>query len=209
MAQYINKDVYVGDTGKQLKDIKTNADNISTNTADIKNLKNKSNVIYYKKLASRVSTLEISNIDIVRDGGVYDILFLFPSGGKSDLNMTFNNITGQYYATVVGINVQDTSSTITNSNASKLEPQKRYSDSVYYGFSMLGKPTMIMGTISLVGNRLLIQYTASACNDGGIYYIEGFTHLNYNVNNLTNIKLTPHDAVIPVGSEFLITKRNY
>ena len=29
MAQYINKDTYVGDTGKQLKDIKTNADNIS------------------------------------------------------------------------------------------------------------------------------------------------------------------------------------
>lgn len=28
MAQYINKDTYVGDTNKQLKDIKTNADDI-------------------------------------------------------------------------------------------------------------------------------------------------------------------------------------
>lgn len=28
MTQYINKDIYVEDTGKQLKDIKTNADNI-------------------------------------------------------------------------------------------------------------------------------------------------------------------------------------
>jgi len=28
MAQYVNKDVYVGDTGKQLKDIKTNADKL-------------------------------------------------------------------------------------------------------------------------------------------------------------------------------------
>lgn len=35
MAQYINKDAYVGDTGKQLKDIKTNADNISSNTTKI------------------------------------------------------------------------------------------------------------------------------------------------------------------------------
>ncbi|MCR5742051.1 MAG: hypothetical protein K6G38_06305 [Gammaproteobacteria bacterium] len=31
MALYIDKNVYVGDTGKQLKDIKTNADNIPTN----------------------------------------------------------------------------------------------------------------------------------------------------------------------------------
>ena len=37
MAQYINKDTYVGDTGKQLKDIKTNADNIDTNTTNIAN----------------------------------------------------------------------------------------------------------------------------------------------------------------------------
>lgn len=36
---YINKDFYVGDTGKQLKDIKTNADNISSNTNNISGLK--------------------------------------------------------------------------------------------------------------------------------------------------------------------------
>jgi len=33
----INKDLYVGDTGKQLKQIKTNADNIATNTTNIAN----------------------------------------------------------------------------------------------------------------------------------------------------------------------------
>lgn len=37
MAQYINKDAYVGDTGKQLKDIKTNSDNIANNTTKINN----------------------------------------------------------------------------------------------------------------------------------------------------------------------------
>ena len=31
MTQYINKDTYVGDTGKQLKDILTNANNIANN----------------------------------------------------------------------------------------------------------------------------------------------------------------------------------
>ena len=35
MAQYINKDTYVGDTGKQLKDILTNANNIANNSTQI------------------------------------------------------------------------------------------------------------------------------------------------------------------------------
>lgn len=38
MAEYINKDAYVGDTGKQLKDIKNNADNIANNSTQITNL---------------------------------------------------------------------------------------------------------------------------------------------------------------------------
>lgn len=37
MAQYINKDTYVGDTGKQLKDIKSNANNIANNLSKINN----------------------------------------------------------------------------------------------------------------------------------------------------------------------------
>ena len=51
--QKINQDLYIGDTGKQLKDIKTNADNIKTNADDIKTnndniniLKNNLNVGY-------------------------------------------------------------------------------------------------------------------------------------------------------------------
>lgn len=40
MAQYINKDTYIGDTGKQLKDILNNSNNIKTNTNNINNLQN-------------------------------------------------------------------------------------------------------------------------------------------------------------------------
>lgn len=49
----INLDIYVGNTGKQLKDIKTNADNISANANNIKtNTNNISNAI------TRISNLE-------------------------------------------------------------------------------------------------------------------------------------------------------
>ena len=40
-VQKINPDTYVGDTGKQLKDIKTNADNISNHTTKLNEFDNK------------------------------------------------------------------------------------------------------------------------------------------------------------------------
>lgn len=41
-VQKINPDTYVGNTGKQLKDIKTNADNISNNTTKLNEFNTKS-----------------------------------------------------------------------------------------------------------------------------------------------------------------------
>lgn len=53
MSEFINKNAYVGDTGKQLKDIKTNADNINnkqdtliTQSVNITNLTNASMKVY-------------------------------------------------------------------------------------------------------------------------------------------------------------------
>lgn len=48
MAMKMNKDAYVGDTGKQLKDILTNANNISNNTNNISNNTNSINDILNK-----------------------------------------------------------------------------------------------------------------------------------------------------------------
>lgn len=66
MAQYINKDAYVGDTGKQLKDIKTNADNISNNTTNINNNTTNinKNTTDINSLKTRTTNLE--NIEIVQ-----------------------------------------------------------------------------------------------------------------------------------------------
>lgn len=45
-VQKINQDLYIGDTGKQLKDIKTNANDIKTNNDNINTLRNNLNVGY-------------------------------------------------------------------------------------------------------------------------------------------------------------------
>lgn len=65
MAQYINKDTYVGDTGKQLKDIKTNSDNISANLSKINNNTNNisKNTTDINSLKTRTTNLENIKID--------------------------------------------------------------------------------------------------------------------------------------------------
>ena len=65
MAQYIDKDTYVGDTGKQLKDIKTNSDNISSNTTKINNNTTNisKNTTDINSLKTRTTKLENIKID--------------------------------------------------------------------------------------------------------------------------------------------------
>ena len=64
MDQYINKDTYVGDTGKQLKDIKTNSDNISSNTTKINNnttniSKNTTDINSLKTRTTKIENIKI------------------------------------------------------------------------------------------------------------------------------------------------------
>lgn len=65
MAQYINKDTYVGDTGKQLKDIKTNADNIANNLSKINNNTTNisKNITDINSLKTRTTDLENIKIE--------------------------------------------------------------------------------------------------------------------------------------------------
>lgn len=65
-VQKINPDTYVGDTGKQLKDIKTNADNISANLSKINNNTTNisKNTTDINDLKTRTTNLE--NIKIVQ-----------------------------------------------------------------------------------------------------------------------------------------------
>lgn len=63
MAQYINKDTYIGDTGKQLKDILTNADNIS-------NLQNNKQD---KLTTNRVAISTSNSVKVYRYGNVVSV----------------------------------------------------------------------------------------------------------------------------------------
>ena len=85
----INSDTYVGNTGKQLKDIKTNADNISTNASNITTLNNSMNrigTIYNATKTNIAVNANSSNVicSITLQPGTYVIVGTFKYQG-SDL----------------------------------------------------------------------------------------------------------------------------
>lgn len=85
MAQYINKDTYVGDTGKQLKDIKTNADNISNNTTNISNIINTLNDLkrYRNVYEPKYIYNDTGNV------GYYELFRIGQTGGWGGRAITF------------------------------------------------------------------------------------------------------------------------
>lgn len=94
MAQYINKDAYVGDTGKQLKDIKTNADNISNNTTKINNNTTKINNLKKQLVGTFPLTTSIFGSSTVGTVDVFNnynfkeqLLSMFPT--KSGFTRTY------------------------------------------------------------------------------------------------------------------------
>ena len=109
MAQYINKDTYVGDTNTQLKDIKTNKDNLTNLNNDVSNLKSNVNSLLYSRgkwykmrtgqkvytTSSAWNWLDISDRLTVNADGYYLCIFnawvQTQLGSEMDLRFTRNN----------------------------------------------------------------------------------------------------------------------
>lgn len=101
MAQYINKDTYVGNTGKQLKDIKTNADNISSNSASITNIGNEVNTV--KTNLNKIK-------DYVTDLNEYGSQELDDKWYHRSFNSGFGELFRRIVISNITINHQETSS---------------------------------------------------------------------------------------------------
>lgn len=68
---------------------------------DLTSLKNKSNLVRHIEINSTVNEVNIDNLDIVRDGGIYDILIYCYSGGtQRDWYMTINNQSTANYTSI-------------------------------------------------------------------------------------------------------------
>ena len=148
----------------------------------------------------------IDGLDIVSHGRVYDIVILSPSSKKQDLNMRINDLNVQKYNTLVGVNIQDTGSS--NGAANNEGPQRRPSmNNIYYGISLFGPPTIITGTLALIGNYAIFQYTATSAKNGAYYFISACTYLEQSIDNITSLTLNS-GTTLPKGLRIIITKHS-
>lgn len=98
MAQYINKDAYIGDTGKQLKDILTNANNIASNT-------NKLNQVgWVIDSGEKVSTAKQSQANYIQTLNIPKGIWLVFG------NWTYEGNQVSSYTSIEGINYNDATS---------------------------------------------------------------------------------------------------
>lgn len=66
-APKINKDLYIGDTGKTLNNIVNNVNSLNSSS-------HSRELVKEVVLSSPSSIMEITGLDIIRDGGIYDII---------------------------------------------------------------------------------------------------------------------------------------
>lgn len=170
-------------------------------------LKNKpTSIVYQNTLTSAISSLNINNLNLVGDGYIYDIVITVPDGNtKMDLRTYVNGIKEGVYQTVVGMNVQtEASSNSTAVTATSPCARLNNSSGIYYGFSQNGGPSLIQGTLVMVGQYVMCNYTGTAINGNMVYYIQASCTCMKAVNNLTSLLI--EGSMIP-GTQITITKR--
>ena len=188
--------------------LKTYLDNLENNVNNLNNTKQDKSVVYYNKLTTNIDKLEINNLNLT-EGNIYRMVIASPDTTKTDLNMKINNITSAVYQTIIGTNVQDTT-TNTVGNATTLNSQIRLNNSqgVYYGFSLFGKDTIIDSIITIINGKASVQYKSSCVRQGGSFFIEGQTTCTQTLTQIDTLTLEPTSKILPAGMTICIYKIN-
>ena len=99
------------------------------NTSDKSNLVNainevNSDIVYDKTLTSDQSIIDVTDLDIIRDGGIYDIDLITFTESTDELVININDLTSNYYRTALAVygSAEGNQTTATNySSVSRIE----------------------------------------------------------------------------------------
>lgn len=94
--------------------------------ADIQEITNtikKESVVLEKILTEPVNTIQLNNIDILKDGGHYEVELISFTDTNDEISILINNLSAGYYDT--SINVSDN-----NNNTHSITPKGKYQDNV-------------------------------------------------------------------------------
>lgn len=201
----------VGLVGNVVNDINATGDNDVPNAKTVKEVT--TNVVYEKTFTSDtlIRDFKIEGLDIVRDGGVYEMIILGRATSMADLNMHFNKERGANYGLIISTNFQTANGTSDSTVLTETAGQYRYNQlGVYYGFGLYAeKISLIKSQIMLSGNTLCCDYMARSAFKNEQRAIDGFSWMDANVDNLTSLDFNPTDATnkFKSGTKILIVKK--
>lgn len=149
----------------------------------------------------------IDGLDILADGGIYDVYIYGTASEKNDLHLQLNNIIDGY--STVGMAVNKSSITNTSGNLTFFSPYRYDKDAVYYCHTLSTTLSYIHDTISLLkenGNPI-IEYVC-AIADNTIALMGSLITVNKNnFSNITSIKLSLLSGNIKAGTRVLILRK--
>ena len=170
------------------------------------------NAIYDYTLTENASSIEINDLDMLADGGEYEITIYHSGTTQKDTHITFNGITNGYYQT--GFSFTGSSNSISSDDySSALTAESAYrpnKPSIYWGLlcsiSKIYPATITGKFFKQVDNRIAWSFK-NECSVSGKQWITFTTGVNdQEVTNLTSLQFYRDDGEFYAGTRIIIKR---
>lgn len=162
-------------------------------------------IVFDETITNQTSSVNIENLDILRDDSIYDILIIGETTEVTDIFVRINNDAGEYYYSIGQITANTGT---TDQDFSPYAGLRTKKNRWYYGHSMRTHQTIIEGTFVL-GSSMYPQYNySSSCCWGGESISSKCTGtFGKQVDNITSINLSCNTGNFKTGTRILLFKR--
>lgn len=165
------------------------------------------NAIYDYTLTENASSIKINDLDMIADGGGYEIIMYHSGTTLSDTKIRFNGLDAGYYQTAIGFNNTNTSSDGSLNMETAYRPSK---DCIYWGMiasSTSTYPATLTGKFfKQVDNRIAYSLK-NECSVSGKQYIAFSTGVNdREATNLTSLEFFRNSGEFLKGTRIIIKR---
>ena len=184
------------------------AHNTSTTDTYSCNYINNKNLVFHTKLTEKSSSIECTGLDIVADGGIYDIRITGGVDGNADVFCKIDDMErSNYYHFGYYLEGTGTSSDVSSHTwKTGYRPQKNY---FYYGHHMGRDGSVIEGTFTYTSTAPCIEYKWNAyCVLSGYQFFADVRGIYVGGTAMNKLTLAPQQAQFKVGTEVWIWKRD-
>lgn len=168
-------------------------------------------IVFDKTLTTASNIIEATNLDMSADGDEYEFILYASSADASDIQLTFNNLTTNYYYTIHYAHSTSTEAQNTLSNTAQQYKRQAYIGNFTNNSTTANYPTSMRGHVYFSNNtRKTISFdlthstTIAGYNE--ITKINGLHDAA--VSNLTNITFKKSAGTFHPGSRLIVRRIN-